>query len=63
MPEKTDASYDRARDLAETALEEYAKGDQKKGDKLADEAVQTDRRAVEDVVGDIDEDAQTTGKE
>jgi hypothetical protein len=62
MPEQTDPSYDRARDLAETALEEYAKGDKKKGDALADQAVQTDRRAVGDVVNEIDEDAQTTGR-
>ena len=62
MPEKTDAKYDKARELAETALEDYARGDAKKGDQLADQAVQTDRKAVEDIVSDIDEDAATTGK-
>lgn len=49
--------HDKARDLAEQALEQYAKGDEKKGDKLAEEAVKTDRSAVEEVVAEIDEDA------
>jgi len=62
MSEKTSDSYEKARDLAEAALEEYAKGDTKKGDKLADDAVRTDHKAVEDVVGEIDEDCQTIGK-
>jgi hypothetical protein len=63
MSGKTESTYEKARELAEAALDEYAKGNAKKGDKLADDAVQTDHKAVEDVVRDIDEDCQTTGKE
>lgn len=61
MAEKTDDTYEKARDLAEAALGEYAKGDEKKGDKLAGEAVKTDRHAVEELVEELDEDAETTG--
>ncbi len=61
MPEKTDGTYDKARDLAEAALGEYAKGDEKKGDKLAEQAMKTDRHAVEELVQDLDEDAAVTG--
>lgn len=52
-----DDKHERARTLAEDALAEYAKGDQAKGDKLADQAVRTDRTAVEEVVQELDEDA------
>jgi hypothetical protein len=49
--------HERARALAEQALEAYAKGDKKKGDQLAEEAAELDRSAVEEVVQDLDEDA------
>ena len=55
-PAQTDA-HERARELAEQALEEYAKGDKKKGDQLAEEAARIDRSAVEEVVQELDEDA------
>ena len=58
MPEQEPQDkHERARDLAEQALERYAKGDRKQGDKLAEQAVETDRSAVEEVVAEIDEDA------
>ena len=49
--------HEQARLLAEQALEEYAKGDKKRGDELAEQAVQLDRSAVEEVVQELDEDA------
>jgi hypothetical protein len=49
--------HEQARLLAEQALEEYAKGDKKKGDELAEKAVKLDRSAVEEVVQELDEDA------
>ena len=49
--------HERARELAERALEEYAKGDKKKGDQLAEEAARIDRSAVEELVQELDEDA------
>ena len=49
--------HERARELAEQAMEEYAKGDKKKGDQLAEEAARIDRSAVEEVVQELDEDA------
>ena len=61
--DKTETHYDEARDLAEAALEKYAKGDTKIGDKLAEKAVQIDRHAVEELVQDMDEDAETTGSQ
>ena len=59
--EKTDESYDKARDLAQAALGEYAHGNEKKGDKLAEQAVKIDRHAVEELVEELDEDAEVTG--
>ena len=59
--EKTEEPYDKARDLAEAALEQYAKGETKAGDELAEKAVKVDRHAVEELVEDMDEDAETTG--
>ena len=59
--DKTDGKYEKARDLAEAALGEYAKGDEKKGDKLAEQAMRTDRHAVEELVEDLNEDAEVTG--
>lgn len=49
--------HEKARNLAEEALGAYAEGDQRKGDKLAEEAARIDRSAVEEVVQEIDEDA------
>ena len=57
----TEATYDKARDLAEAALEQYAHGDAKQGDKLAEKAVKTDRHAVEELVDEMDEDAANQG--
>jgi hypothetical protein len=61
MPQKKTESqpdpHEQARELAEKALEEYAKGDKKKGDELAEKAAQIDRSAVEEVVQELDEDA------
>ena len=60
--EKTGSEHDKAHDLAEEALGAYAKGDEKKGDKLAEQAKTIDRSAVAEVVEDLDEDAAATGK-
>ena len=61
MPRNSDKDvaerHERARQLAEQALEEYAKGDKKRGDELAEEAARIDRSAVEEVVQELDEDA------
>ena len=62
MSGRNDERYDRARDLAEEALSEYAKGDNAKGDRLAEQAVKTDRDAVADVVRELEEDARATGR-
>lgn len=60
--EKTGSEHDKARDLAEKALGAYAKGDEKKGDALAEQAKTIDRSAVVEVVEELDEDAAATGK-
>lgn len=60
--EKTGSEHDKARDLAEEALGAYAKGDEKKGDALAEKAKTIDRSAVVEVVEELDEDAVATGK-
>ena len=59
--EKTEEQYDKARDLAEAALEQYAKGKTDAGDELAEKAVKIDRHAVEDIVEEMDKDAAATG--
>lgn len=60
-PRTTNGSpEDRARKLAEDALAEYAKGDKAAGDRLAEQAVKVDRATVEDVVHELEEDAQAT---
>jgi hypothetical protein len=56
---KPDEKHEQARSLAEDALAEYAKGNRDKADRLADTAVDTDRAAVEEVVADLDEDAES----
>lgn len=60
--EKTGTEHDKARALAEDALGAYAKGDEKKGDALAEQAKTIDRSAVVEVVEELDEDAASTGK-
>lgn len=59
--EKTGSEHDKARDLAEEALGAYAEGDEKKGDALAEKAI--DRSAVVEVVEDLDEDTAATSKD
>ena len=49
--------HQRARDLAEQALEEYSKRNPKEGDRLAEEAIGLDRSAVEELVHEIDEES------
>lgn len=61
--EKAGSEHDKARDLAEEALGAYAKGDEKKGDALAEQAKTIDRSAVVEVVEDLDEDAAVTSKD
>ena len=56
MSDAKDGNYERARGLAEDALTEYARGDKTKGDKLAEQAVKTDRGAVEDVIRELEHD-------
>lgn len=53
--------HERARELSEHALGEYAEGHAEAGDRLAEQALKTDRSAVEEVVADLEEDARTTG--
>ena len=62
MADKTDETYDKARDLAEAALDKYAHGAPKEGDKLAERAVKTDRHAVEELVEEMYEDAAASVK-
>ena len=49
--------HEKARSLAEAALEAFAKGEDKRGDDLAAQAAELDRSAVEEVVQDLDDDA------
>ncbi len=58
---KTEDHYDEARDLAEAALDQYAKGHPRTGDKLAQEAVKTDRHAVEDLVEELGDEPAEAG--
>ena len=53
---RDDGSYDEARKLAEDALDAYAKGNPKQGDKLAEQAKSTNAEAVQEVVDDLEED-------
>ena len=57
-----DDKHEKGRELAEQALEQYAKGNEATGDKLAEEAVKTDREGAEEVVRDLDEDAEAAKK-
>jgi len=54
MADTKDAKYERARELAQDALTEYAKGDKTRGEQLTEQAVRTDRSAVEDMVREIE---------
>ncbi len=54
MADTKDAKYERARGLAQDALTEYAKGDKTRGEQLAEQAVKTDRSAVEELVREIE---------
>ena len=60
--EKTGSEHDKARELAEDALAAFAKGDEKKGEALAEQAKTIDRSAVVEVIEDVDEDAAVTGR-
>lgn len=51
-----DRSYDEARRLTEEAMEAYAKGDPKQGDRLAEQAKRVNTEAVRDVVDELEED-------
>ncbi len=52
-------NYDKARELAEDALKKAVDGDDKAADKLAEEAKATNPQAVEDVLQELDEDANS----
>lgn len=57
-----DDRYEKARDLAEDALGELAKGREDKADRLIEEAKKLDESALEEVVQDLDEDAGSDPK-
>ena len=57
---KPDDKHEKALDLTEQALDALVGGDEKKADKLLDQAKKLDRTAVEEVVRDMDEDAHRT---
>lgn len=61
---KTDAATgETARELAQDALDAYADGMNRTGDKLARKAVALDREAVVEVVQEIDEAADDGSKD
>jgi len=49
--------HEKARELAEDALGELAKGHEDKADRLIEEAKKLDESALQEVVEDLDEDA------
>jgi hypothetical protein len=53
----TPKSYDRAREMAEKALDAYVEGDEKTGGKLVDQAKGVNEAAVRDVHQELEEDA------
>ena len=55
--EGADEQHETARQLTEDALGAYAKGDDKKGDKLVEQAKKADPSAVQEVMQDLEEDA------
>ena len=56
-------THDKARDLAEKALDAYVEGDQKKGDTLADKAAAIDPSAIEEIVEEMDDGKGDAAKE
>jgi hypothetical protein len=52
-----DATHDKARNLAENAMEAIVKGDDAQADKLLDQARKLDPTAVQEVANDLAEDA------
>lgn len=58
MADSRDEAYELARGLAQDALTEFAKGDKIRAERLVEQAVKTDRRAVEDVIRELDEEAR-----
>jgi hypothetical protein len=60
MTEATnDDKHETAREMTEDALDSYVKGDIKQGDRMVEEAKSTDSSAVEEVLQDLDEDADS----
>lgn len=57
-----DDRHEKARDLAEDALGELAKGREDKADRLIDEAKKLDKSALEEIVQDLEEDAGSDPK-
>ena len=57
-----DDRHQKARDLAEDALGELAKGREDKADRLIDEAKKLDKSALEEIVQDLEEDAGSDPK-
>jgi histone H3/H4 len=51
--------YDKARELAEEAMKKTVEGDDVGAEKLAKKAKATNSQAVEDVLNDLDEDADS----
>jgi hypothetical protein len=50
-------SYDRARQIADKALDAYVEGDEKTGGKLVDQAKAVNEAAVRDVNDELEDDA------
>lgn len=50
-----DDKHDKALDLTEQALDAMESGDEKKADKLIDQAKKIDKSAVEEVVHDLED--------
>lgn len=59
MSDTPDDKHEKALDLTEQALEALDKGDEKEADKLIDQAKKLDPSAVEEVVHDLDEAADS----
>jgi hypothetical protein len=63
-----DRDHDKARDLAEKALDKYVEGNEAAGDKLIQQAEKIDPTAIDEVAEDLDisdedlEQAQDSGK-
>jgi uncharacterized protein HemY len=58
----SDNKHEKAIDLTEQALEKLTEGDEKAADKLIEQAKRLDPSAAEEVVQDLDEDAQNRGE-